>query len=524
MPELDIRQFNPDDSVAELTDEELMMAHMTLHALYREFQQHEDIKEQRDLEDWSLSSVVQKHEDVALEIEARDLPHDRVSALDDQSPEAAETEEEMEATQSATPEAKSWAERFVAAEQKLEFVQESPPKADWLFDAIDFVQTEDSTVSVDEYVNLSQTSYEEADEWVRDWMGETLQDSKEEFGVVAYHFNDETENGAFFLKNENQFQVFINDNPVYVTEQQQLAYDRFVDLAEGVDQGLEPTDLATFTFDPNSELEQDDDEVGGDQDEDLIQGEIIGNINDDYIWYVWDEDEATQWATNNGFSTENQVREGNFISFIQEEGSEFEALINEWRGPPFPPRTFVEGLDDRPYLLTLGFEDEPDDESFEADQVAQVQAVKFQVERPPEAPEEINEDVAAQADIREADRDWYWYLWDRTEVETWLQTNDFGNATGTRDGNFVRVEIQDADEFDRTETTWQGRRVAPTDPQLAGGEKPRRVTFGINDDESEQEIVAIEFLVSEPTSQLARRFVDKMGYSRGFMEQTLGED
>ena len=242
--------------------------------------------------------------------------------------------------------------------------------------------------------------------------------------------------------------------------------------------------------------------------DDLLQGEIIDDTDaGEHRWYVWEQEEAEQWLTNHNFRVPEPEQEGEFLTYEIEDPGEYEILNNDWHGPWGVPHNFVAGLDERPVLLTLGKDDEDDLQ-------AEVQAVKFQVERPAELPE------LQQFGIKDAEQDFYWYQWDKSEASTWLQGRGISAGVGHEDGKFYSYEVNDAEEYDELQTTWEGKRLPPDEDKLAGGEKPRLVTYGVTQD-GEREVQEVKFLTQMATNQLLSRYACRQGLTKSEIEEVI---
>lgn len=602
---MQLKQFQPEIDVEQLDDSELVMAHTELHSYYRE------LRQDRKVEGWDMESLVQVHDEVRQQLEARDLPHQELNALDEESVKKVE----------ASTEATGWVDEFIESDEKEDYVEQSPPKANWFLDAIELVQEIDESINLTNYVTLSATPVEKLEQWAQDWF--------EPLGVeqaIGCYLNDETEAGVALVKVEESdypYHIVLGDEVVNQDNRVEQSYKHYQKLADSLAEGksvdeafdeliqawVVPSNPGSYGLaDPgtswgdiskskssyfseesgvsgDTQWSDADSEVrsavtsyfsasasgtpadsfgdlwaphhrpGGDAvrggviaakgansgarsepsrpssikgritshldahlrefndkfgdsaplpdsvdqgSENYIQGHVIQDTEtEEHRWYVWDQAEAERWLQDNGMDVPDPVQEGEFLSYQQAPESDFAELENEWRGPWYPPHSFVQGFDDRPVLLTTGKRDAQDT-------MAEVQAVKFQTQRPPELPK------LSQMDVLDTDQDFYWYQWDQNEASVWLQKQDISSGTDGLNGNFYQHQVADPDEFDELKTVWEGKRSKPTDGELAGGEKPRRVTYGINQ-EGEREVQKIEFLVSPTFEQLSRAYVSRQG-------------
>lgn len=461
---MQLNQADPDVDVPSTDDDELLMLHTALHSFYREFQLD------REVEGWDLDSVVQTHEEVREEMEDRELPHQELSDLDDEDP-----DEDLD--QSVVSE---WASEFVESSDPTEFIQSNPPEMDWYLEAIDAVQEIDESVDLTDYVTLSATDVDDLDqeEHPVEWLQGVGVGS-----VVGYTLNEEEDSGVVLAKQDGDFGVYLNDDEVWCGQSGDVGYEQYEDISQRIEDG-----------EAYEEISQSIGEEVSDEEVDLFQGEVIEDTDaGEHRWYIWEQDEAETWLENNNFDTSEPVEEGEFLSYPQAEEGDFEVLENEWRGPWFPPHNFVQGFDERPVLLTVG---KTDEESLQAE----VQAIKFQVERPPELP-----DLQASGEI-----DYYWYQFDQAEAREWLKERDIAAGASEQDGPFARFEVESADRYEDLETVWEGLRQEPESDALAGGDKPRRVVYGVDED-GEREMQAVEFLTEPTMEQRAVEYINRLG-------------
>jgi len=205
-----ILQIDPEDAVEGFTDDQLVMAHMTMHAYYREFSQGRGDQ----IDNWDLQELVQKHDEIRNEMEKRELKHERINALD---------EEAATVTQSA----------------------EEQSDATWLFQAKDFVDIQDDRITLSEHVQLSSTPYAELAEWIQTW-ADTVFDDTSRFGLVAHDVNQEGNCAAFMVKQSDGYHLYLNDLEVFQSEYQDVALERFISLSTNVDEDIEQAYKATF--------------------------------------------------------------------------------------------------------------------------------------------------------------------------------------------------------------------------------------------------------------------------------------
>lgn len=233
-----------------------------------------------------------------------------------------------------------------------------------------------------------------------------------------------------------------------------------------------------------------------DQGVESVQGMVLDDESvDDHRWYVWDQEEAEEWLEAHGFDASEPEEEGEFLSYVQNDAQMFDEVETEWRGPRIRPWKFVPQLDDRPVMVTIGYQGEDE-------MIGQVQAVKFQVEEPPTLP--VN-----QMSVQETEKDWYWYRYNRQEAKMWLKEQGISAGIGEENGSFVKFEVESPDQYQKLTKRWQGKRNPPSDlKDMAGGEKPRRITYGVNQ-EGEKELQAVEFLVEPTIEQKAMAFVEE---------------
>lgn len=596
-----VAQIRPEIDPMDLSNEEILMAHMTCHAYYKEFRLG------RGKEHWSMEEVVQKHEEIREEIEMRDdVEHDYISALDNESVEAVQAMEVEMGHKEDT--AKEWAKELLQADDVDQHIRENPPSADWYNKAVEFVEQEDATLDLTEHVSFAAQSYESLNEEVQEWVE---QSADAEAGVVGYYLNESTETGVLFLKDESEYKLYADTLHVESSESQTEVLDSYNTLIRLVQDGAraerarnvllqeehwvtpdEPEDVeledpetdwdevdtsvdaylqaedtdaenweeasdevrqritayhsasssgvpaesfedlwgpqcapgGRVVYDGISQLkasnsgvdenpetpqdirddieaqlngyieqfseEYDDIEVGSDE---VEQGEVFDG-GDDFEWYIWDEDEVGTWLQTQGIEAGEPERQGHYLSYpVSERRDEYDDIYQEWRGPMIPPYQFVPELDEKPYLVTLG--------SYGNHMYADLLNVKFLVERPPQF-EEID-----QAKInQDYDQDWYWYQWDRNEIDVWLREREYNAGVGDDRDGFLSFEVNSPDRYDQLDTTWEGRRSPPDEPNLPGGEKPRRVVYGQTED-GDREVQRVDFLTN---SQFTQGFLDAL--------------
>lgn len=601
---MSVHQIRPDIDVQTLNDEELLMAHMTMHAYYKEFRLG------RGKDHWSMEEVVETHDEIKDEIEQREeTDHEYISALDNESVEAVQAMEVEMAHKEDT--AKEWAKDLLQAEDVDQHIRENPPSADWYTKAVDFVEQEDETLDLNEHVSFAAQSYESLKEEVQEWVEQA---SDTEAGVVGYYLNESTETGVLFLKDGVEYELYADTLHVESAESQTEvleSYNRLVRLVqdgaraerarnillqeedwvvpdepeeydmadpetdwEEIDTSLdaylqgegsevenwdevseevrqritsyhsasasgEPADSFEDLWGPHhapggklvtdgviqtkaensgiednadtpqdirddieahlnghiEELSQEYDEVDpAELEEHVEQGEVIEGAND-FQWYIWDQGEVEAWLNARGIDVGEAEEEGDFTSYqvADTEPGEYDRVVQEWRGPMFPPHRFVEQLDERPYYVTLGANAD--------DTTADLLNVKFLTSTP-----EQFDDLQQAKIIEDHESDWYWYQWDRNEVEVWLTERDYNPGLGRSRGGFLSVEVNSSDRYDQLNTNWEGRRSTPDTPDLPGGEKPRRVTYGFTE-QGDREIQRIDFLVN---SEFAQGFLDAL--------------
>lgn len=261
----------------------------------------------------------------------------------------------------------------------------------------------------------------------------------------------------------------------------------------------------------------------------LYLGEIV-NTSEEYRWYVWSgESEADEWLRKHDFDASAPTEEDSGWLAVEVDERNFDEYRREWKGNQRPPDDFdpdedvpvpEEEDDPRPVLFNFGI-GSGEDES------AVVSSIWFQIEPPEDAGDANTKQGILNASIDlaqiiDTSIDFYWYMWDRTEIETWLQEQDLPLGQKEQDGDFVRVNLHDPEKYDKLWRAWQGRRTKPSDGTLAGGEKPRRVVLG-ETSEGEQERQAIEFLVRRPTEQMAKQALNDMGYDDSEIREKLTE-
>lgn len=590
-----INQIGTDIDVEQLEDDELLMAHMALHAYYKEFRMG------RGKDGWTLEEVVQMHDEIRQTIEDRDeIDHDYISGLDNESVDAVQKLDiEMGHREDM---AKEWVDDLLQSESVSKHVQQNPPNADWYTKAVDFLEQEDPTINLTEHVTFAAQSFETFDEGIQDWI---KQAAGNEVGAVGYHFNEDTETGALFLKQEGEYAVYVDNTELETTESQTEALEMYQGAVRYIQDGgrcqyvvneltqeanweviqtPEELELASpdtelegeftleefrqeFDYDEeeswdefseedrkeitqrftisasgspaeefsdlhaprvtsdgqmvlqavvetkqansgisgeidipgnirddvesnlNGIIEQFSEEYGtsGPDTITLEQGELIPDVDDDHRWYVWEQDEARRWMDSEGIDYGEPELRGTFIQFPVNDQDDYGIIKNEWFGPSWAPHFFIQELDRKPMLVTLGMEDE---ESRQGDIIS----IQFQVEEPPE----FN---IGQMEVVDADMDWYWYQWNEPEVETWLHDRELAVMEQEEDDQFIRAVVQEPDQFEKLDRSWQGSRSKPTDATtLAGGEKPRRVVYGETED-GEKVVQAVEFLKDNPVEQ-----------------------
>ena len=236
--------ISQDTVPAEQDDDELLMLHTALHSYYREFEIG------RGIEDWELDEVVQMHRLVVDEMESRDLPHQELNGLDNET------------------EVNQWVQKFVEAEHKEQFVQEKPPSTDWLLQTFDEVEEIDPTIDLNEYITLSATDIDDLDpdEHPVQWLQSGGSD------VVGY-FKDEDE-GVILTREESTLTITANDGTVYETDRVDSAYCLYQDIVALLKEGEEIEQAVDLAIDPEP------DEV---VEEEVEQEEVEGEVEDNEI-------------------------------------------------------------------------------------------------------------------------------------------------------------------------------------------------------------------------------------------------
>lgn len=599
---MNVQQIRPDIDVQTLNEEELLMAHMTAHAYYKEFRLG------RGKEHWDIEQVVEVHDKIRDEIEQRDgVDHDYISALDNESVEIEAMQVEMGHKEST---AESWAKKVIQADDVDQFIKEEPPSADWFIQAQEFIEQEDGSIDLTNHVDLSTTPFEDLSEPTQDWVEQA---SDEEAGVVGYHVNEQTDTGTILMQKGVEYVLCADTLTVMETESLKdvlQSYNKVVRLiqdgvraerahniinqeeewtvtsnpesydlmdpdsewsdsytseeaylqaantdAESWDEASEEIrqqiteyhtvsasgepaasfeDLHGPQFTPEGQLCFDGvvqsrmdnanqstewpqdlrDDVDAqlsqhfdqfaeefEEIEDMSQGDIAvddshmaeesaGQPGHNYRWYEWDQDEAETWLENHGFEVTEPTRQANFLVYEQNNGNLFDEFV-EWRGPCSPDFGHVPELDGRPILFRLGYvNEEPPMQSYDE---ASIDAIMFQTERPPDV--EMEGEIT-QAKIMDAGIDYYWYQWNRAEVETFLMERNKGHFEKEEDGEWLKVTMNNPNKYEKVHKTWEGSRQ-PVDDITAGGKKPRRITYGETEN-GEKEVQSMEFLIGNP--------------------------
>lgn len=610
---MNLSQIRPDVNVQMLNNKELLMAHMTTHAYYKEFRRG------RGKEHWDLEQVIETHNEIREEIEQRDdVEHDYINALDNEAVEAEALHIEMQHKETT---AEKWVDELLQADSVDKHIRENPPSADWFSKAANFLQQEDASIDLEDHVKFSSKSFDQVDESVQEWVQEA---HGEEVGVVGYYLNEQTESGVLFVEDGVEYHLYADTLPVASNESQTEAlesYDALTRLLQdGVraerarniikqqdewvipnnpsDYGMAEPDTSWGDVDKSMSAYLSGEDADADSWEDASEdvrstitsyhsasasgnpadnfsdlwgphhrpgGDVVYNgvvaakaansgarsdpdtptdIRDDieshlnshleefadeyddiegpeqmlqahthavsdeqgphyadenprsdkrYRWYVWDQEEAEMWLENQeGFELTEPEQDANFVRYEQTDQELYDTKM-EWRGPAYPDYGHTPVLDGRPVLFEVGFVNEtPEGQDYDE---TTVKAVMFQIEEPPDIMMMDEEQVEQAAKIQ-SDLDFYWYVWERSEAETYLMENALPHSNTEKDGNFYRIELEDPNQYEEVIRTWEGSRSS-VDGVPAGGQKPRRVVYGVTE-EGEKERQAIEFLVSNP--------------------------
>lgn len=473
-------QIHPEVDPESLSDEQLVMAHMSIHAYYREFRQGRG----EQMDGWTVEEVIETHQEIADELEQRELGHERMSGLDEE----------------AAP---------MAQGESIEFdgeVEEQPDEAEWMFQALDFVEMHDKTLDMNKFVSMAFDTYEDFSVWQKDWADHTFEDP-ESVGLIAFEVNQDTNTSVFFVKDfesDQSYQLYLNDVKVHQTDKQELAFSWYRPLAEMVYDGASVEQAYKKTF--------------------LKQGRVI-DTDQDHRWYVWDgEEEANGWLRDHDYNPDDMAtgQEGNMLGY-EVDGSDFEDYRQEWQGNQNPPSDDFsaedarEGdTDERPVLFRYGIQEGGDD----AD--ATLATILFQVEEPDESDQSAEQgleeiELNQFGVIQDPSEDYKWYVWNRTEAEQWVREQGY-DAELERDGDYLVANLRD-DEG--TYRSWRGSRAVPEDGDLPEQSKPRRVAFA-EDEDGERVPSTIEFPYRRTYAQLAESAAKTFGLEREQMENLLG--
>lgn len=495
---MQVNQISPQTNVGELANEDLLMAHATLHSYYREFTQLE-----REIEGWDLEDVIVQHDEVREELDERGLEHQNLNELDDEDP-------EVEVAMST--EVEEWVDSVIESEDEAEFIQSNPPEADWLLEAIDFVEQKDGSINITDYVTLSAIPTDELDEWVQEWGGEVGVD-----GVVGYHYDEEEEAGVMLAKEDDEFLIAFDEEVVAQSDETDTIYSQYNEITESVEEAETVEQAVHDTLDVEEDSTEDTELF-------LNQGVMV-DTSQDHDWYVWDQSEAEEWLEQRDFDVTEPTRQSGMALYPQTEGELFHTSF-EWRGPIQRGEVLDPRLDGKPYLVEWGFQTEVPDLpehptisqvgfrveppadgvelnqkllGLEEDSSEEESESSDEDEEPNEVEQEFSEVFDKELEIEQAtidddaEKDWYWYNWGPEEITQWVTAQNLPSGDVEVNDGFLQYEIQNPEVYQELETTWMGRREQSTVDQMAGGEKPRRVTFGYKDGDEPKEIQKIEF-------------------------------
>lgn len=410
---MNIIQLQPDDNVEQFSDDQLVMAHMTTHAYYREFRQGR----QDQIEGWEMSDLVQKHDAIRQEMESRSIKHERINALD---------EESATVNQSADP------ENFEDPDEN--------PDVSWMFQAQDFIETNDNSIELSEYVQLHRTPYSELKDWVQEWADIAVGDT-DNLGLIAHQADGSV--GAFLTNEGDEYRVYLNDVPVYQSEEQDIAADIFVQMADQVEDHDEPKSLYFGTF-----VEQQDWTVPDDPDEysmadpDIEWSDVDTSLEAYMEEFGYDPDED-DWSDMADSDREEITR----YHSASREGVPADTFGDLWGPHHRPDGDIVRQGVIAAKAANSGARSEPNTPGSLRDDIEEhlnnhLEEFAEEFEDLPSPDEMEDTEQATQYRVlNNATEDYKWYIWNKTEVEQWLEDQGYENAELERDGSYIKASI-----------------------------------------------------------------------------------
>ncbi|MFB6236927.1 MAG: hypothetical protein ABEH81_01015 [Halopenitus sp.] len=461
---MEVTQIDPSINVSELNDDDLLMAHATLHSFWREMEQVG-----RNIEGWTMDDVIGVHQKVRSEMDQRDLKHQNLNALDDE-----EVDQKREAEQ--------WAEGFVEVESKQKYLEENPVDADWFLEAVDEVQQIDESLDVGEYVTLSSVEVDQLDdEHPHEWFQSCEVDE-----LVGYVYDEG--DGVVLSKQDGEFEILSGEGSLYQSDEADKAYSTYLELSEQIRDG--------------SSVEEATQEV-------LEQAPKSAAYNDDAdlatIYTIAQEGSGDHVIVANAIN-----RRSSFGISVHSSGNEFQQPEGPSLGPshgeigPFsageellPTGIILDEplVNGQKFFVALRDMESGDLITDDSGNFIFDSGTYWHHDTDFNQAEEVEIDgkEAYQAQVdTDSDKDWYWYQWEESEIDNWTVQQGLPNGEVEAEDDFIQYEVRDANQFDQLETKWEGQREPGDVEQLAGGEKPRRVTYGVNEDE-ERVVQKVEF-------------------------------